>query len=233
MTSKTNIVSTKFVMVLLAVTMVLLPLALQNASAVIYGRETSSTSNYGNMFTTKVTDMSMTNSCSYVSNITQWIALPNGDWLENGFTIGAFVSGDPCAGNSEYSYHAYNLSGIGYADNRDSALTVGNVRTYELSDLNKDKIWYFKDNGNTEEAVAIAYTSGIGQRTGGESSHSSPTIPNTHMTDIKWADSSGTWNYWSSGTPQVNSPFWAKLDCSPSYRHIHAGTTGSATCAEY
>ena len=25
----------------------------------------------------------------------------------------------------------------------------------------------------------------------------------------------------------------AKLDCSPNYRHIHAGTTGSATCTEY
>ncbi len=53
------------------------------------------------------------------------------------------------------------------------------------------------------------------------------------MTDIKWADSSAIWHYWSAGTPQVNSPFWAKLNCSPSYRHIHAGTTGSATCAEY
>jgi len=246
-TKQKHIVSTITCLVVLSTIIAASPIEVQNAFAThcvanpptdppCYGREISSTTNYGNAFTTKVRDMSMTTACNYIAAISQWVVFPNGDWLENGYTIGGFEDepiqciGD---GNSEYSYHAYSITGFDYTDNRDSAVSVNSIHTYEVSDLNKDKTWFWKDNGVNQEAIFVSYASSLGQRTGGETSHHSPTIPNTHLTDIKYANSAGTWVYWGAGTAQVESPFWVKLNCSPSYRHIHAGTTGSATCTEY
>lgn len=196
-----------------------------------YGREGSSVTTIGNKFTTKVTDMSMTNNCTYHATATQWVKLPDSNWVETGFTIGQFLN-DTCAGNDEYSYHVYKIPGFSYQDNRDADVNVGDTRTYEVSDLDGDKIWDFIDDGTTVESVYTTYSQGIGQYVGAETTHHSPTIPNTHFGDIQYADTNGSWNYWSAATPQENSPLWFK-DCSPSARHVHAGTSGSETCSEY
>jgi hypothetical protein len=204
-----------------------------HCSGSCYAREWNSITTYGNSFTTKVTDLyASSDACARHITVVQWVKLPSGSWLENGFSVGPFV-GSPCANNDEYSYHGYNLPGVGIYDTRDANINVGNTRTYEISDLNKDKTWYFKDNGSTQEAVYAPYNSGIGQYTGAETTHHSLTLPNTHLTDIKYADSAASWIYWSASNPfNEDSPLWI-INCSPSYRHIHVGSVGSETCSEY
>jgi hypothetical protein len=190
-----------------------------------YGIEYNSVTNYGNSFTTIITDMSMTSTCSYVLTVEQWIDLPNGDWMEQGFTIGGFID-QPCA-TSEVNFHAKRISGV-YHDYNDGAILVGQTKTYELSDENKDKRWDVKINGATATNFVIPYTSGIGQQVGTETSHHSPTLPKTHVWDVAMLKTTG-WAYWATGTLTQESPMWI-INCTPNYKHVHVGSGAVGNC---
>lgn len=191
-----------------------------------YALEHNAITNYGNSFTTIITDMSMTTPCSYVLTVEQWIYLPNGDWMEQGFTIGGFID-QACVNNSEVSFHATRISGT-YHDYNDGSVTVGQTKWYELSDENKDKVWNVKIDGSSITTITIPYTSGIGQDVGTETSHHSPTLPKTHVYDVAMLKTTG-WAYWATGDFQQESPMWI-INCTPNYKHVHVGSGTTGNC---
>lgn len=192
-----------------------------------HGIEQNFTTNWGNSFTTIVTDMAMTQTCSYVLTVEQWVVLPNGDWMENGFTIGGFVDpSQPCA-DTESNFQAKRISGT-YNDYNDGTVAIGSTITYELSDTNKDKRWDVKVDGASVSNFVIPYSSGIGQQVGTETSHHSPTLPKTHVYDVAMYNING-WEYWGTGEFAQESPMWI-INCTPNYQHVHVGSGTVGNC---
>ncbi len=192
-----------------------------------YAEETNNLTTYGNSFTTIVSDLTLSNYCNYFITVEQWIGLPNGDWLENGFTTGTFNGS--CVTN-EMSFHAKQISGA-YSETNDGAVSVGSTKWYELSDSNKDKVWDVKIDGSNVATMTIPYTSGINQNVGSETTDDSAGVPKTHLYDIAWLKSTLVWEYWgAANTFGAENPLWI-LNCTPNYRHIHvgSGTVGNCT----
>ncbi|MEO9296346.1 MAG: hypothetical protein ABI347_12205 [Nitrososphaera sp.] len=74
-----------------------------------WAQEYNQVTNYGNSFTTIVTNLTVSNCNNYFVTVEEWVRLPNGDFLENGFTTGTFNGS--CVSN-EISFHGVKLGVI-------------------------------------------------------------------------------------------------------------------------
>lgn len=158
-----------------------------------WAEEYNQVTNYGNSFTTIITNLVASNCNDYFATVEQWIRLPNGDWLESGFTTGTFNGS--CISN-EISFHGGQVGS--YFEVNDGTATIGSTKTYEVSDTNKDKTWLYKINSSTVGTKTVTYTSGTGQQVGAETTDDLVTIPKTHIWDIQMYKTTG-WSFWTTG----------------------------------
>jgi hypothetical protein len=184
----------------------------------------------GLKYNTIVSDMVPITPCSTVMVAAGWVALPNGDWLEAGFTSGSL------AGNcysTKQGYYAYQDS-FGYSEYNAGTLTVGSTHTFEISDANTDKYWNIKRNTSNLAQVLMAYSYGTVADRGIEGNRNNPStswIPTTHFWNGQKYQN-GAWSNISGGQG------WFYQDTSYGYyigncdtTHFHARTGGTLTCS--
>jgi hypothetical protein len=193
-----------------------------------YAQESNEVTNWGNEFNTIVNSMTLSDYCNDLADIEQWVSLPNGDWLEIGYTDGTF-NGQCLDSNHEITFHGGQINGV-YNQYDDGSVTAGSQEFYNLNDADKDKIWDVNWNGNVIAHISVPYSSAIGQKVGEETSDSNAGIPQTHLWDISMLTSSG-WQYWLGGNfYQDNPPLWI-INCTPAYQHVHVGSSQySSSC---
>lgn len=186
--------------------------------------------NYGNKFTTIISDLTLPNYCNNFITVEQWIAFPNGDWVEMGTMVGYNPTSQTCH-SSEKTFSAKSISGS-YSESTHSGVTVGNQYTYELSDTNKDKTWLVERSGTQLATITVTHSNAVGMDVGAETTVDSG-LPKTHLWDISWYKSTGVWEFWGAadffGEVPSTSPLWI-LNCSPNYQHIHVGSGTVGDC---
>lgn len=194
-----------------------------------YSIERKTQTNYGNKMTVKVTNLSITGSCPATPNfatITNWVSLPNGDWLEIGYADGYTAYDGNCY--NEYTYTAHRIGG-NYQETKHSSVSVAATYVFEFSDTNKDGTWEARRDSTFLKSISIPYSNGLGADVGSElTQNNANAVPNTHITNIAMYPST-SWSYWTSadsGYPSAhNPPYWFS-NCVPNYKHVHIGTTG-------
>lgn len=162
--------------------------------------------------------------------VTQWVALPNGDYLEWGTVSGALYDNFPTSTNwscvNERSYRAGQVFGA-YFEINVAATSIGSSYTYELNDVNNDKTWiFYRGTTNYGQRTTGSSTSN-GQEVGAEVNNTNPTLPNTHIHNIQlYSNQNERWERWLEGSFVEHSPLWVK-NCAafPYGDHLHVGDT--------
>jgi hypothetical protein len=203
-----------------------------NCHAILVASEPAYVVTYGVKYTLKVQDMysSCSQSQKYFVLVTTWVAFNNGDWIEWGVKSGWIWDDYPTSGGcyEEWSYIAERISGI-YKEYRviNADADVGSTYVYEISDLDKDKVWKYYRNGVYFAQTTVPYSYALGFDAGSESNNASDSIslPKTHIYNGQSYQGNNQWNPWIPDRFFEESPLWV-VDCTSGVYadHIHVGS---------
>lgn len=91
--------------------------------------------NYGNRFTTIITDKQLADYCNEYVVVTEWVVFNDTNWLELGTMTGAIAV--TCE-YGEISHRAYQMNDE-YREFKKGSVTIGSSYTYTIHDSNRDR----------------------------------------------------------------------------------------------
>ncbi len=195
-----------------------------NCHAILDSSDPAWVVTYGSKYTLKVPDMNVdgcTSSNYRFILATTWVVFDNGDWLELGVANGWIRNG--CY--NESVYRAFGLNGV-YDEIRLAGTSVGSTHTFEVSDVDKNKIWHFYYDNNSLAYISVPHDNAIGFDAGAETNNDYSSLPKTHIWNGKSYQSNG-WIKWIPDKFYEEDPLWV-IDCTyGTYAdHIHVGSSG-------